>query len=339
VTDRLREFAYYYPEPYWHADEGNWIKSLLLFFDGVSILLPEYMYGRHYLADPTLAGPLEDLGLLKVFAPEQLLDQEAVERLSELMIELLVSGRFDDLPAVAHFHALSRSRLGWGADIELSEMLVDELTQRGLAKASDDGVSIPLHPDVRTTVLVLLAQIMREVGQRNNMILSPITADQSRVDDLRKVLARSKVDNAGAMVAFDLESVSFNLEHIPLDEVLEFRGEHGAEHRAYMRDIRRFVRELAKSDEASQDEMLADRREELADRADALRRIARKRWRRPLAKFMLGAFGGAWNLAEGNIVGAGTSLGAGLLDLNPDGGNVAGAYSYLFAAHRALARA
>ena len=40
-----KEFAYYYPEPYWMAREGSWIKSLLLFFDGVAILLPEYMRG------------------------------------------------------------------------------------------------------------------------------------------------------------------------------------------------------------------------------------------------------------------------------------------------------
>jgi hypothetical protein len=36
----LSELAYYYPEPYWLAHEGSWIKSLLLFFDGVAILLP-----------------------------------------------------------------------------------------------------------------------------------------------------------------------------------------------------------------------------------------------------------------------------------------------------------
>ena len=42
-----------------------------------------------------------------------------------------------------------RSR-GWGgdADIELSQMVIDELKARGLAHPSEDGVSIPLHPTV-----------------------------------------------------------------------------------------------------------------------------------------------------------------------------------------------
>lgn len=29
----LAETAYYYPEPYWVATQGDWIKTLLLFFD------------------------------------------------------------------------------------------------------------------------------------------------------------------------------------------------------------------------------------------------------------------------------------------------------------------
>jgi hypothetical protein len=49
------EIAYYYPEPYWLAQEGGWIKSLLLFFDEVAILLPDYMRGQHVVADPSLA--------------------------------------------------------------------------------------------------------------------------------------------------------------------------------------------------------------------------------------------------------------------------------------------
>lgn len=46
------EIAYYYPEPYWLSDEGGWVKSLLLFFDEIAILLPSYMRGRHIRADP-----------------------------------------------------------------------------------------------------------------------------------------------------------------------------------------------------------------------------------------------------------------------------------------------
>ena len=34
------DVAYCHPAPYWRMGEGGWVKSLLLFFDKVSILLP-----------------------------------------------------------------------------------------------------------------------------------------------------------------------------------------------------------------------------------------------------------------------------------------------------------
>lgn len=79
MSERL-DVAYYYPAPYWGMGEGGWVKSLLLFFDKVSILLSDYMYGRHRLADPVLAEPLEDQGLLEVLEPKTWIDQEMAKR-------------------------------------------------------------------------------------------------------------------------------------------------------------------------------------------------------------------------------------------------------------------
>ena len=70
------DIAYYYPAPYWGWREGSWIKSLLLFFDEVSILLPHYMYGRHQTADPTLVEPLEERRLLRVLEPNDWIDEK-----------------------------------------------------------------------------------------------------------------------------------------------------------------------------------------------------------------------------------------------------------------------
>lgn len=40
-----RETAYYYPEPYWLADEGGWVESLLLFFDEIP-MRPEHLLNQ-----------------------------------------------------------------------------------------------------------------------------------------------------------------------------------------------------------------------------------------------------------------------------------------------------
>ena len=57
---RLPDLAYYYPEPYWEEKESAQLKSLLLFFDKIGILLPRYMYGQHHSADISLARPLRN---------------------------------------------------------------------------------------------------------------------------------------------------------------------------------------------------------------------------------------------------------------------------------------
>ena len=160
------DIAYYYPAPYWLTGEGNWVKSLLLFFDQVAILLPRYMYGRHAAADPTLVEPLEDRGLLRVLDPNDWIDEKMANQLAEIIVDLLTSGAFDALSEEKHFQELSQSRLGYSADVSLAQFLIDELRTRGLARPSEDGVSIPLHPTVRTTILVILGQLSRVAGGR-----------------------------------------------------------------------------------------------------------------------------------------------------------------------------
>lgn len=121
-TNELSELAYYYPEPFWLARESSWIKSLLLFFDGVAILLPDYMSGRELVADPSLAEPLTDQGLLKVLQPEWFVDAELSNRLAEGMVELIVGGAFDGAaPNKGRFAALSMSRMGF-AELSASRM-------------------------------------------------------------------------------------------------------------------------------------------------------------------------------------------------------------------------
>ena len=43
-----KEIAFYYSGPIWH--ESDWIKTLILFFDGIGILLPNYMKGLSFAA-------------------------------------------------------------------------------------------------------------------------------------------------------------------------------------------------------------------------------------------------------------------------------------------------
>lgn len=242
----MKDTAYYYPAPYWVQGEGDWIKSLLLFFDDVAILLPDYMQGRHRDADPSLAGPMEEQGLLRILEPKEWIDAEVAEKLADIMVELLAGGVFDALPEARHFAELSQSRMGYGADAELAQFLVDELRERGLAKPSEDGVSTPLHPVVRTAMLVILGQLAREAGDRRGMAVHPATDWPEAATDLLDTLSREPMPSCEGVVKLDLEPVTLDLSTIPLEDVLQLREEHREAHKAYMRSLRGFLVELGR---------------------------------------------------------------------------------------------
>ncbi len=132
MEDRLRsEIAYYYPEPYCLAREGGWIKSLLLFFDEVAVLLPSYMHGRHLLADLTLAGPLEDQGLLRILEPKAFVDDATATQLTEVIGALVDGGAFDELSQVERLAELSMSRMGYGTMRAVAGKVGGMLRERG----------------------------------------------------------------------------------------------------------------------------------------------------------------------------------------------------------------
>lgn len=341
MSERL-DVAYYYPAPYWGIDEGRWVKSLLLFFDKVSILLPNYMYGRHHVADPVLAEPLEDQGLLEVLEPNKWVDEEMAKSLAEAVSGLLANGVFDDLSKDVYFQELSQSRMGYAADVDLAESLVSQLQAKGLARPSEDGVSIPLHPAVRTTILVILAQLARSAGNKRNLSVHPATHDGCALQDLIDTLSRERMPSRDSVIAFDLEQVSFNMDSVPLDELLQFRSEHRVAHRAYLRDLRGFMAELAEvSLPEEREAVLLQRRQEIADAAHDLQRSTRRALGRNLPSLSFGLAGGVWSAAAGDPFGlvlAALGLVSGILGSTGADSNRVAAYSYLFRVEHTFGR-
>jgi hypothetical protein len=144
ANEALPEVAFYYPNPFWTS--GSWIKNLILFFDGVGLLVPVYMQDRIDKSDPAIVAGLREHSLLHVFEPEKLVDKPATERLADTLVDIIISGALDPLVGEhTQFAELSMSRLGYYGDSGLSEMLHEELMRKGLARKSDDGVRAAHH--------------------------------------------------------------------------------------------------------------------------------------------------------------------------------------------------
>jgi hypothetical protein len=326
------EIAFYYPGVIWHHADA--IKNLLLFFDGIGLLVPEYMVERPEYIDPSLAIPLRQQGLLHILKPEQLVDGPATELLATQMADIIHSGMLDDLAKDGgEFHELSMSRLGYAGDSKLAQMIFEELKARGLARESEDTVSIPMHHKVRNLVLVLLAQILRPRGDSLGLELSPVTDRPQLVGALTELLQHREAPSAAHVVASDLLTVGVDLSAIPIDEVLGFRADNLAEHRRYAAAVRSFVVELSQLSINQREKALVDRQAELDDLASGLRQRHRKAWKQP-ASIALGAAGAVWTATTGDPFGAlfaATSLVAGYERKDQD---LAGAFSFVFAAHK-----
>src|SRR5690242_11352105 len=138
VVGEGREWAFYYPGPEWYSSDC--VKNLILFFDGIALLVPDYMRARYGEQDPALVAGLEEHGLLHLLEPKRLMDKAAAEKLAEAMTAVIASGALDGLSKMREFQTLSMSRLGSDSDVGLSLMIFQELRERGLARDSQDGV-------------------------------------------------------------------------------------------------------------------------------------------------------------------------------------------------------
>jgi hypothetical protein len=325
-----KEIAFYYPGPVWRV--GDWIKSLVLFFDGIALLVPNYIKDKPRVVDPAITAGLENEGLLHILEPEKIVDKAATQKLAQAMAAVIGSGALNDLAKDGtEFHELSYSRLGSYGDPGLAEAILKELKARKLARDTEDGVSIPMHPLVRGLVLVLLSQILRPVGAQFGLELSPATDRFDMVEALRQLLSLPASPSSGHVVSLDLETVGVDLGPVPIEEVLDFRRQHLKEHRAYARAVRDFVNKLSLLSEKERAKALEDRLDEVRDLASDVRAVSRNAWKRP-AYFAPTGLGAVWALKAGDPFGALLAASAGLLGAPSADQPTAGAYSYLFRA-------
>lgn len=327
---QTRELAFYYPNPVW--SHGDWIKSLILFFDGIALLVPSYMRDRPERSDPAIVAGLREKGLLEIIEPETAVDKTATEKLAAAMTDIITSGTLDHL---AHdktgFRELSMSRLGAVGDPELYKMIFEELKARGLAAESADQVSIPMHPHVRSLVLVLLSQILRPYGHLVNANLNPATDMGALVRALSETLGLKTNPSEGSVVEFDLNTVTVDLGPIPFDEVLDFRQQNLQAHKRYMLAVRKFAMELSRMPPDEQAIAFEQRQAELNDLANDLRRRARRSWKKP-ASFALTLAGAALSAVSAPIAGV-LAVGGAFVGYEDSSKGDQGAYSYLFNAH------
>ena len=340
ITDRVPEVAFYYPGQYWW--DTDWVKNLILFFDGIAMLIPEHMRDYGGYEDRPVIAALKEHDLFHIVRPEEQVGKAETELLAENLIDIIASGHLDHLTRNrgtrdSAFGSLSMSRLGFMGDEKLAEFMLKELKDRGLAADSEDGVTIPIDRTVRTLILVLLSQILKSSGDRMGIELSPATDRLDVIEALDEIISGpdSLAQSVGEIVSFDMAMVGVDLSSVPMDEILDFREQHYKQHRNYRLDVRRFARELCLMPEDERRDTFERRQDELDSAARELKRMSREAWRKPIS-FAFGLAGVMSTLLGNPIAAAIAASGAAVSSMSSAGPNDIGVYSYLFSARREL---
>ncbi len=331
------DLAYYYGDTYWGEDQSDWIKSILLFFDGVAMLVPRFAWSRPAAADPGLAGPLVERGLLRLIDPDQILDKTAVEGLASLIETYLTTYRGEPTPTATR-RFLSLSRIGYNTDRALSEEIMHRLRRAGLLHRVS-GSEAELDGAIRVVILFFLSQVLRRPGREMGMNLLPITDAESPIESVLRLAtpALTLSTTPATFVHLDLQEVSLDLSIVPLDEVLEFKRLHGQSYREYRRSLHEEAARLSLLTGEQFDQALRDRVEKLRDEASDLRRNLRVSFGiKNTGALALGLSGASIAGSTGNWPAAAVSAIAAFWGLFEQPTEAPTSFSYLFSAARQL---
>lgn len=326
------EYAFYSGGPVWHQD--SWVKQALLYFDGVALLVPRYLSEKPFRVRPDLATDLRDRGLLEILEPEVVLDKKATKELADSIMTIVASGALDGLAKQnTEFHHLSFSRLGHQADEQLATQVYDALVQRGLARPTEDRVSIPMHPLVRSLVLLLLAPLLRPKGRELGLELSPVTDQPEIQGAVTALLSLETMPSSASVFSTDARGAGIDVSAVPVPEILRFRKAHRDQLDEYGLNLRTFIRDLGRMAPHDRPIAIKSRPQRVERTARTLRVAARQRFG-TITVAGLGFAGAAWMVAQGDVIGGaltagGSAVAASYLSPGPVEADV---FSYLFAA-------
>ena len=330
------EFALYHPWPPIDGHSlGEWVKTMLLFFEGVAILAPPAEGERLVTREEETLAPLADQGLFRVLNPADLIQKREAKAILKFLLSmasslkkqegaeqslwsgLLAEHRAKSAPYELHIAPQegpvadevlrggmiysTRSLLRSVDDSvkETATMLWQVLQWHGLATSPDTYGNFRMHPIFWAVYEAFLAHSLYDAGLRAGLSLRPATDHEALIDTRNALLDVPGRPSSGHVIEFDLQQVTLDLSRCELSEILQFRDEYGAEYRRYIRDLREFAVAASRAEGEERRRLMQDRRDALADAADELRRMSRDWWRRAASSICVGISGAAWSASSG----------------------------------------
>lgn len=305
------------------------VKAALLFFDGVALAVPDFE--TEVLADPLIGRPLAERGLLHSFDPSLWMDQRTARAVARTVTELLKSATPDmiyPVPPEGDMYEI----LTWGwpkldARHLVMRKFLHELRRRNLMIESDVDATCRMHRDAVGVLVMVLCQALRLRTAAGPVRVHPMSCEHHSLHDVLNILTGERrvfaepsrwgrgsrsgyvgapLDEYPRMVTSDFTALECDLSRVPLDELLAFRADHGAEFRAYARGLNEFLLSMGTIRDPHQREAaVTERCEQIAEEAARLRGLARSAFRGRTVAATLTIAGAAWTaLHDGDPIGA-----------------------------------
>jgi len=335
------EFAHYYADWIWGRQDADWMKSLLLFFDGIALAVPPEMATALIESEAHLAQPLMEQGLLRNYKPELWLGTSYIDQVRDFEQGATKIIQWDAASDQVNIIPM-RELIKFPAESYFLNNVYDCVSIEVLARAKflTDAQSGQLGSQTQYMRALLVGITSRMLIQNiKEVAIQPVINSNGAALFVASMIGPPAGNAQPEIVVGDLAEVGIDLTVVPLDEVLDFRKQYGSEYRDYSREIREFVLSLSLMTEDERLTAISARRDELNDRAARLRRIGRESFKRQSVGMGFGIAGAAWTLVHGDPWGAAFAAGATAAGFSRRSlRSVGAAYTYILRAAKELSR-
>lgn len=316
--DSAKDYLYYATDWIWPEDYDGKIKSLLLFFDGVTLSLPEELLPGVIDRSPALAQPLFEKQMLINLPPEDSLTPASSSQLAEALTQWIHDNPGDHGMAF-HEGPATITSMHWGdrtdRQIAKAQRFTEKMQHMGLARATDGLWK--LSPQVHLLVLMAYCRSLQEaIAQRSDLTLQPVldlrTGGWIRPQMLFEAITRrsdpripiKSPRSAVQVIESDWHEVGVDLTNVPLDEILDFRAEHREGFSSYTHGLRNLILATGQLNDEQFAAELRVRAEQITEEAASLRKVTRRAFGQTAAATVLALCGATWTATQGDLIGA-----------------------------------
>jgi len=323
-----KELVLYHPD-YWFFD-SDWAKNLLLFADGICLLIPSENQLNVVKKQEYFLRGCSDEGVIHILNAEEVITDIMTIKLRDTLETAISQGMFNDITQGAT-SLISLQRLGFESHYDSANWMYNALKKMNLVQKPKNNM-MEIDAKVYGFIISFLAHLISASKTNNGISMYPVTDRDSAIQDLRYLASFGNYNlSQPEVMMFDFQTVGVDLSGMPVDEIISYKKENSVLYQNYIKTARRFIREVYNTPEELRKEALNDREQEIAELAIELRRASRRAWSKP-ANFSLTVAGAAISLATSNPLPAAVLATAAAVSnlFDKPAPKEAGLYSYIF---------